>query len=204
MVEDVANIYAEQFVELRKNRIHDRYLSSTGLKTVDEFFCMQDNLNSEWFLRTSEAISSERLGVEAIIAGLDHSGAHLWTIGTFDGYETTLPRNHDDDAYAAVGTGAREFLTALRMTGYSRAIGGSLNGFQFMFWAKKRAEYAQSVGTFTDASIVVGNEVGWMPQNMLTKLRKCVDDLEDATKKTRQEVMGKMLQDELDAQMRKV
>jgi hypothetical protein len=193
-VAETAEIYASHFVALRRRRAEQRYLAPLGL-TADTFRSYQREMNENVVSSLLSNMLGEALGVQAIIAGKDASGAHICTIARADREfgEFCSPVCHDGQDYVAIGTGFRQFETQFMSLGYTRQY-GSLWTLLLMLEAKRRAEVSPGVGSATDASIISDTFRVYTPEAIGT-MDRYLQELEDAIRKIRQDISDKIAAD---------
>lgn len=150
-VADAADAYANQFNIFRTRRAQDRYLTPLGL-TYESFLTRQHEFNPATAERILNQIWSERIGVEAIIAGTDSDGAHIYTVAA-DSDEMTTPECHNDRGFAAIGTGRRQFESQFMFNCYTPQSEAH-SAFWMMCSAKNLAESSPGVGSQADATMV--------------------------------------------------
>jgi hypothetical protein len=187
-VADVADLYASNFLALRKRRSEAKYLSPVGLN-YESFLSRLNDGNSTLFSNLFMSILNERLGVQAIIAGTDQTGAHIYTVGTNED-DGALPICHDERGFVAIGTGSRQFETEFMAQGYTRRS-GSLFALWTMIAAKLRAERSPGVGAKTDSAIIAEKIGYWLPQDV-AEIAQGIKDLDDMTEKKRDEIMQRI------------
>jgi len=146
----VAKRYADNFAALRREQAERASLHPLGL-SLDSFLDAQADMNQGVVNDAMERLRSHHLGVEAIIAGMDSTGAHIYTVGGFNEYgeEKCYETCHDAIGFCAVGIGGRHFESQYMVFQYNR-IWALANAVLLMYMAKKKAEVAPGVGAATD------------------------------------------------------
>src|SRR5262249_19479336 len=84
-IEQIAQLYADNFSLLKQKRSERLYLSPLGL-TIKSFARRQQELSSNLVSELARKIQREELGVTAIICGTDETGPHVYSVGGFDEY----------------------------------------------------------------------------------------------------------------------
>jgi hypothetical protein len=190
-VSEAAELYAANFVALRRKRAEHKHLAPLVL-TSETYLSRQRELNSDLVSALTARMLDESLGVQAIIAGTDADGAHIWTIGV-EGGEICQAVCHDGRAFVAIGAGHRQFETQFMYRGYTAAW-GSLNALLLMYSAKRRAEVSPGVGPGTDA-VFVSNRVYPFAQERLESLDRYSRELDQMVERARREITNRMTAD---------
>jgi hypothetical protein len=188
-VEEIAQLFACNYALLRRRRAEAMYLTPIGL-TVESFVAQQRLLDSEVAARLTTDLQEESLGVSAIIAGVDSTGAHIYRIQDPGGQAECCDRC----GFLGIGSGGAQFETQFMLASYDRRW-QPLEALLLMFSAKRRAEVSPGVGKATD--LVFMNSHGWnrWPSTVLNALDQYYNDLEAAARLKRNEVLKAMSQD---------
>ena len=163
-VEDVVNIYVAGFAELRRSLAEITHLKPLGLSR-DSFLKGQHELDPQLVEELAHRLRHESLEVETIIAGVDHKGAHIYTIS-----DPGIPRCHDSVGFVAIGSGQRhaESLFMVNRYGWNWNVGKAL---YLAYAAKKRSEVAPGVGKETDLFIIgLPHGFGFIPLPLVQRL----------------------------------
>jgi 20S proteasome alpha/beta subunit len=112
-------------------------------------------------------VMSFDLGVSLLVAGVDDSGAHLYSIGN----PGASVNDHQPIGYHSVGSG---WLHAMQsMIGFGHMSARGLKETIFTVYAsKRRAEVAPGVGRDTDMTIVQADGIKQLDRTMLDNLEK--------------------------------
>jgi 20S proteasome alpha/beta subunit len=78
-VSEATKIYAEEFAKHRSSRAEREILFPLGL-TLDTFVGRQREISQELVSRIAADLRTRRLDVEAIVTGVDSSGAHIYVV----------------------------------------------------------------------------------------------------------------------------
>jgi hypothetical protein len=142
-VKDVAELYARHYNEVKSKRA-ERALLAPLRMTMEEFLDRQQDMNSELVARlTSEIINFDAGTVQAIIAGIDVTGPHLWLV------HNESVRCLDRVGFVAIGAGEWHSKSQFMFAEYSRFT-SITTAMRLIYSAKKRAEVAPGVGEATD------------------------------------------------------
>jgi 20S proteasome alpha/beta subunit len=142
-VEQIANIYADEFANLRRLRAEKRYLWPLGL-SIWSFLNSQINLNPTASSRLAGLLEDERLNSSAIITGADQFGAHVYVVA--DPGEATC---YDLGGWAAIGSGRRHANLQFIEARYHPRVKFE-DAFLMTYLAKKKADITPGVGASTD------------------------------------------------------
>jgi hypothetical protein len=144
---DVAGLYTRYYNEARLRRAEVAILAPLGLSR-DTFIKRQGEMANRLVMRlASELINFEAPGVEAIIAGMDGTGAHLVS---FVNGQWTL---QDNVGFAAIGVGLAHANSHLMASGHTRFTTFP-EALLSTYTAKKKGEVAPGVGQVTDMFII--------------------------------------------------
>jgi hypothetical protein len=194
-VADAADAYSSAFVNLRRKRAEARVLAPQGLD-MSTFVERQHQMNEAVVASWTNRIYEETLGVQAIVAGTDARGGHIYSIARSDRefVELPLPVCHNVQEYVAIGTGYRQFETHFMSMRYSKSM-GALWGLLLMLAAKRKAEASPGVGLATDAFLVYEDGVGPYPPEVIGALNRYNEEMEEAAKMKRDEVYRRVAED---------
>ncbi len=190
-VAEAAELYASHYVALRRRRAEQKYLVPLGL-TTETYLSRQRELAPELVASLTGRMLDETLGVEAIIAGTDGDGAHIFTVGVEVG-EVCSVVCHDSRGYMAIGAGHRHFEAQFMSRGYT-AGWGSLSALMLMYSAKRRAEASPGVGSGTDA-MYVSDALHPFPPERLESLDRYSREFDQSVDKARREIINRMAAD---------
>jgi hypothetical protein len=146
-VQEVARLYARQFVKLRRKRAEETYLAPLGLNSRS-FLVRQQQMEPSQVALLTQAILEARLDVDAIVAGTDDTGSHIYRIG-----DPGQVMCCDRLGFCAIGSGWRQFETQFMLSGYCRD-NSLLDSLLLTYSAKKKAEVAPGVGPATDMVMI--------------------------------------------------
>ncbi len=146
-IEDIAQIYADEFARYRRELAERRYLTPRGL-TVESFLEKQKAMNPDLATTLDHRLEHAEIDPETIVAGLDAEGAHIFVVS--DPGEVTCM---DREGFAAVGIGASHAESQFMFARYCRQtpIGSAM---MLTYSVKKHAEPAAPGGRETDIVFV--------------------------------------------------
>lgn len=169
----IADCYHSVYQSIKSEKAAARVLGPLGL-TMNDFLTrqrdMQPNVVSQL---TSEILNFDMPAIEAVIAGLDPTGAHIFVVNNAE------VACRDAIGFAAIGVGYWHANSQFMFAGHNRnrPLPETL---LLTYAAKRRAEVAPGVGTGTDMFTAGPNLGTYTVVNP-----NIVDDLEKIYKKTR-------------------
>lgn len=147
-VEEIAGLVAQRYAEVRVETATTQLLTSRGL-TFQQYYQMHQQLLPQIVGGIDQAMTGFDLGVEMIIAGVDGSGAHIFTVGNPGG----MAQRHDVIGAVAIGSGQIHAIQS--MIGFRHGSMDPLKDVLFrVFSSKRRAELAPGVGHETDLAVI--------------------------------------------------
>jgi 20S proteasome alpha/beta subunit len=181
----IATTLGERYGAARLERAEQAALTPHGL-SLDSFHGMHRGLNEQVVMLLENQLSQFNLGVELLLAGVDDSGAHIYTNGNPGGGNT----NHDPIGWAAIGIGAPHVLST--MAGYVHSATADYKQTLFRVYAAKRgAEVAPGVGRETEMAVISNEGLERLSSDDLERLALIFDGFRSIT--------GLELQKQLDA-----
>jgi 20S proteasome alpha/beta subunit len=164
-VEEIANLVAKRYAEVRMEAASAQILTARGL-SLQQFYQMHQQLLPQIVGALDATLASFNLGVEMIIAGVDGTGAHLYTVSNPGGTAQC------QDIIGAVAVGSGQLHAIQSMIGFRHGSMDPVSEVLFrVFSSKRRAELAPGVGHETDLAIV-------SPQGVRHLSTKTIDELE--------------------------
>jgi hypothetical protein len=148
-ISDIARTYKREVDNAVRRIVEDRILAPFAL-TMEDFVKNQKDFSAD-FVRDvqTEVLNFEAPAVEAIIAGIDATGAHIYTAST------NSIQCHDAVGFAAIGGGY--WHANSQMMAFNYTPENSLpDALMMVMFAKKRAEIAPGVGDATDMFSILG------------------------------------------------
>lgn len=148
-VQEAANLVSAQIVTQHRLATQRSVLEPLGL-TFETFIERQQSLRPELYQQVMSDMASLRPNIDVVVAGVDLSGAHVYSIDRFG-----VIRCHDAAGFSCIGSGGRlasaQFMTA-KHTRWNNFPETQL----LAYIAKRRAETAPGVGAATDLAAVMG------------------------------------------------
>jgi hypothetical protein len=172
-VAQIAEAYAGEFANLRRERAEKKYLTPLGLST-STFLNNQTNLAPALAQKLMEQLSSEDLDSAAIVTGVDQLGAHIFVVD--DPGEAVC---YDLDGWAAIGSGWRHADLQFISDKYNTNCPFD-EAFLLVYLAKKKADITPGVGTSTDLFWIVDGPNGYvlfLPEAEIVQLVQRLHDL---------------------------
>ena len=183
-VGDVARALAGQYENARRERLVQQILTPRGLD-LGTFYGSHQQLNPNIVAMLDQQMQQFNLGVELLLAGVDASGGHIYTIAN-----PGPPENlHDTIGYAAIGSGTIHALQAF--IGFGHSAAGEYHETVFRAYAaKRRAEVAPGVGLDTDMAVISPASIHWLTPGELSQLNDIYEEFEASTSKELRKRLG--------------
>jgi len=189
-IRDIAEIAKEAYKFLRTNIITDRILGKYGITWGEFKNVINERGLGDLYYKILGEIEDFRVELEAIIAGIDSSGVHIFLIenpGELSSF--------DDIGYTAIGSGEYHAIRSFIENDYS--IDFPLEKALYVIYeAKKYAECAPGVGESTD--IVVINHKG------IKKIDKNIFSMLDTVYKAKINAIKKIFEEEIQEKLEEV
>lgn len=164
-VKEIAEMYAKYYSDVHSKRAERALLAPLRL-TIEDFLDRQQTMDSELVARlTSEIINYDAGAVQAIVAGIDQTGPHLWLV------KNDKVRCLDRVGFVAIGAGEWHAKSQFMFAEYGRFTSVT-TAMRLIYSAKKRAEVAPGVGEATDM-FYIGPGLGsftWFQNDVMQKL----------------------------------
>jgi hypothetical protein len=174
----LAHDLAIKYDQTRLEHMEELHLRPRGLN-VGAFYQNHQTLSQQIVVMLDSLMTNYNLGVEILLAGVDASGAHIYSISNPGGTE----RLHDIIGYAAIGSGAIHAIQAMIGFGHAGAAGYHETVYR-AYAAKRRAEVAPGVGRDTDVAVISAAGIHHLSDDELTQLRDIYEDFETSTSKS--------------------
>lgn len=183
-IPEIARKTAEIYSSCRDFLIDTIIFRPRGLNKQDFYVNLQPRLLQGITVQIDEQVRNFNYGVDIIIAGVDDTGAHLYSISN--------PGNDATDfhqiGYCSIGSGAIHSLQTL--IGISHTPTYNLERTLIgIYFAKKRGEVAPGVGKETDMMVITSQGIQILTQQELDKLEEVYQDY---TKPLSQEIVDKV------------
>jgi hypothetical protein len=171
----VAVTLGGRYAATRIWRAEQAVLNPHGL-SLESFHGMHRGLNEQVVMLLENQLSQYNLGVELLLAGVDESGAHIYTNGNPGGGNT----NHDPIGWAAIGIGAPHVLST--MAGYVHSATADYKQTLFRVYSAKRgAEVAPGVGRETEMAVISNDGLKRLSNDDLDRLALIFDEFRSIT-----------------------
>lgn len=160
-VEAAAKEHANSYAQFRREEAERVLLISIG-QTLYSYH----SLPAPEVGRITDELRRWQVDAEAIVAGLDQTGAHIYSVG-----HPGMSDCHDLLSFACIGSGA-EFATAEFTDQKYTRIWSSSAAFLMVYSAKKRAEVDPYVGTDTDLFVIGpgANQYSYLRPDIVAKV----------------------------------
>src|SRR6266404_4303806 len=170
-VKAVADAISVRYTQLRQQQIQSDIFTPRGISMAQFYGGLQQQMLPQIVAGIDNHVASYNFGVDILIAGVDDSGASLFSLtnpgGTLNDFQQI--------AYTAIGSGALHALQS--MIGFGHMGGRSLHETAFSVYAsKRRGEVAPGVGKDTDLFIVTANGITRLPDSVKTELESAYSE----------------------------
>ncbi len=157
------------FVNERKKRFEEAELKPRGLTLVDFYSGAQRAMDPNISMRLDKALSEAEINLQMIIVGVDQIGAHLYCL-----VDPGVSQCFNPLGFCGFGSGYPHAMSAFIFNNYNTSL--NLNKAVFLVYeAKRRAEAAPGVGRdYTDLAII-NQEIRYLNQSELDKLKEIHD-----------------------------
>ena len=183
-VQEIADVVAQQYHSVRMNAAEGQILLPRGL-TLATYYDRHQQLLPQITENLDQLLASFDPEVELIVAGVDSSGGHLFTVGNPGGSAEC----HDVIATVAIGTG--EIHAVQSMIGFGHAATQPVKDTIFhVFASKRRAELAPGVGRDTGLMVLSPSEAVRLPDKAFAKLGELYDSYAASVVASAQEQVG--------------
>lgn len=142
-IEEIALKYADALIGYKRDEAETLFLKTHSL-SVTEFIDRMTELPADFVADIRHKLDSHSVSVETIIAGIDDTGPHLFTI---DHRGVVLCA--DAVSFACIGSGAEHAQSQFMVAKYQRMFPHT-SALTLTYIAKKRSEGSPTVGTATD------------------------------------------------------
>jgi 20S proteasome alpha/beta subunit len=168
-VHEIAEVVAQQYHTVRMNAAETQILLPRGL-TLATYYGKHQQLLSQIAEDLDQSLASFDPEVELIVAGVDSSGGHLFTVSNPGGSAEC----HDVIGTVAIGSG--EIHAVQSMIGFGHAATQPVKDTIFhVFASKRRAELAPGVGRDTDLMVLSPSGAVRLPDKALAELGELYD-----------------------------
>jgi 20S proteasome alpha/beta subunit len=174
-VEEIAQTLAAMYADARNARMTQQIFEPRALN-LETYYASHQALSPQIVALLDNLMAQFNLGVELLLAGIDASGAHIYTV-----MNPGPPENlHDMIGFAAVGSGTIHALQAMIGFGHSPSAGYHETVFR-AYAAKRRSEVAPGVGLETDMAVITNEEIHWLTDDEMAQLKEIYEAFEAST-----------------------
>jgi 20S proteasome alpha/beta subunit len=176
-VEQFADALSDRYVAIRMECVEADLLKARGL-SLQTFYQMHQQLVPQITGGIDQEMAQYNLGVELLVAGVDGSGGHVFTIHNPGGRHL----RHDVIGHAAIGSG---WIHAIQsMIGFRHAAMQQLDETIFrVYVSKRRAELAPGVGRETDLMVITPSGPERLTEEAIAQLSELYGELESSAGK---------------------
>lgn len=175
-VATLAHELAVQYDAARNEHMEEAIMRPRAL-TLASYYQNHQALNPQIVVMIDNQMQQYNLGVEILLAGIDPSGAHIYTVSNPGGSE----RLHDIIGYAAIGSGGIHAIQAMIAFGHSATADYHETVYR-AYAAKRRAEVAPGVGHDTDMAVLSVHGLHKLTDEELDQLRSIYEDFESSSR----------------------
>ena len=187
----IADCYAWAYENVHRKRGSQMILAPLGL-TTETFLTKQKDMAPSLVEKlTNQLIKFDLPETETIICGIDQFGPHIYVA------EDGAVRCEDSVGFAAIGAGYWHAQSQLMFAGYTRLTPMSKALYQ-VYAAKKRAETAPGVGTFTDMHYIGPNYIS-VRDDLVESIDQAYQRVRDGT-----EALRASAETEVDSYVKKI
>ena len=171
-VDSVAQETVKSYVERRRQQIEVALFTPRGF-TMEAFYNIyQNRLLPQLAGMLDQQAASFDFNVDALIAGVDDAGAHVYVVRNPGALSNYAPIG-----YAAIGSGSLHAMQS--MIGFRHTAARELYETVFSVYAsKRRAEVAPGVGQYTDMAVVTEDRVTYLARDVLDHLAQLYEEHE--------------------------
>jgi 20S proteasome alpha/beta subunit len=146
-VEEVANLYADEYQKYRRTIGETLYLRPLGLD-LDSFIARQAEMSPSIANDITNKLILNDLDASALIVGRDSTGHHIYVV-----HDPGEVFYCNGIGFAAIGSGRRHAEAQFMLAGYARYFSIE-RALLLAYRAKRRAEVSPGVGTTTKMFVV--------------------------------------------------
>lgn len=174
-IAEIAQEFASGYMNVRNARMQEDLLTPRALD-LGSYYGAHNSLNPQIVAMIDNFMAQYNLGVEVLLAGVDPSGAHIYTVMNPGGAD----RLNDFIGYAAIGSGSIHAIQS--MIGFRHSPDAGYHETIFRAYAsKRRAEVAPGVGSDTDMAVISAAGAHWLAQEELNELEAIYEEFQAAT-----------------------
>ncbi|SDS12993.1 hypothetical protein [Bradyrhizobium canariense] len=183
-VEEIAEMYAEEFGIYRRKRAEKQFLAPLNLN-LDNFLIKQNEMFQDLAFDLTNKLLNATIGSDAIITGIDNTGAHIFRIHD-PGIATCL----DTAFFGAIGIGEPHASSQFMLAKFEKRWPVERTLF-LTYSAKTLAEAAAGVGKQTDMVVIrPGHPIYALTPDDLATLDRLIQSTAAKDAVARQEAYG--------------
>ena len=180
-ISGIVEITKESYRKEREKKIEEEITKPIGL-SLEDYYARQRAMAPELTGGIFQKIAEYDYYLWLIIAGVDDSGAHIYSIenpGTSECFDAI--------GYHAIGSGEYHAISTFISNEYEEDI-SLKKGLLLTYEAKKRSEKAQGVGEMTDLLLVSKKGIKPIPDETISELNKIYEKKLEMDKKSNREL----------------
>jgi 20S proteasome alpha/beta subunit len=172
LIKEIAELYANEFAAFRRYNAERAILSPLNM-TFDQFVNNQSGMSGDFVIHTSRQLQEYYIEAEAIVAGLDSQGIHLYKI-----LDPGMVVDCGTECFAAIGIGEShaisQFMVARFVKGWSVPDTLTLSMI-----AKQRAESNAGVGNATDLFMIGKGGVRKLENSIIDNIKEILREKDE-------------------------
>lgn len=185
LVSDIAERFAFEFAEYRRKLAEREYLTPLALN-VETFKQEQNRMSPDLVEELANKLLNHTINSEAIIAGIDQTGAHLFKI-----IDPGVSYCFDTPCFASAGIGGYHAASQFMMAKFDRTW-PLINTVVLAVRAKMKAEAISGVGDETDLTVIYSGGIYQATDTDMDGIRKIVEKISDKEKDAETEAYSEL------------
>lgn len=184
-VQMIAQISAESYRELVRNKVENLVLSKYGLE-IDDLSAQhqfKDSFFNDVWAKIEQIEEEITKNLVLLMGGVDSTGAHIFEIGNND------VTGHNDIGYATIGSGTQPAQSEFIKMGYGRS-GDFDEALATTAAANHRAKQASGVGGDVDIGIVRPESTEFASSDTVEALMQRQAEIDDEQKSIQQTILN--------------
>lgn len=185
LVNDIAERYAFEFAEYRRSLAEREYLTPLALN-VETFKQEQNKMSPDLVNELANKLVNHVINSEAIIAGIDQTGPHLYKI-----IDPGVSYCFDTPCFASAGIGGYHAASQFMMAKFDKTW-PLINTIVLAIRAKMKAEAISGVGDDTDLTVIYSGGFYQANDTDMDVIRKIVEKISDKEKAAETEAYSEL------------
>ena len=182
-VAKIAETVKVAYADLKRKRVEETILKPILGADFPQFQALAaQSAASQILQQVVGMIAQHNLNAEALIAGVDDSGSHLFMVG-----HPGLLIQVETTGYAAIGTGGLHAAVRLSLAQHTK-LAPLVDTIYNVYEAKKSADVAPGVGKLTDLAVIKAGKVMFAEQDVFKALEKAHREKPSLTAEEQQEL----------------